>query len=168
MRNNNFFKSVVVASCLLFAVSVSAATVTAVFTNLVATNVLSGPVVIKSLTISAGANAQTVNVLDSKDSTLTYTNAAYVSIGSYVTNHITSYTNYYGVATLLTNVAYVQYSSTNSAATNYAATLFSATAPANTTVSFSGLAIPFSRGVTMTNVSASAGTATVTLTTREQ
>jgi hypothetical protein len=118
-------------------------------------NLVSTPIELYSLTISGGTSTGTnilVTLRDSANTSLT-TTATYTTTGSYVTNVVRTYVNYYGVSTSVTNYN-VLFSYTN-AATSYTITkptvaALNYTPGTPVTYTFSPPLV-FAQGLTLTN-----------------
>jgi hypothetical protein len=102
---------------------------------------------------------QTFLFFDSPTNTVSFTNATYTNTISYATNYLTTYTNYYGLITVLTNKALVDVTNNvvNGTTNNYAQ-YFSIFVPSNTSVTLPGLNQVFQYGIWITN--STPGTAT--------
>jgi hypothetical protein len=150
-------------AAVLFAVNIHAATVATSVIQAGTSNVVTGSLKATQFVLVSGTtSAARVDIYDSPTAVLTNTLPAYITLGSYVTNYITSYTNYFGVQNNFTNVALVQYSITNAATTNVYPLILTLTAGTNQTVVVDGVDYFFSRGLTITNTGV--GTATVSAT----
>lgn len=121
------------------------------------------PVKISQVMVTSAANNTcTLFFLDCPTNILTYTNAAYTNILTYATNYITTYTNYYGVTTSLTNKSLVDVTNNAVAAAAFSYnTEFTVTVPTNSTITFTGLNATFQNGVGVTN--SAGGAATITM-----
>jgi len=158
-------KRLLISLIALIAVSIQAATVATTVIQAGTSNVLTGSLVASQFVLTSGAaSAARVDIYDSPSAVLTNIVPAYITSGSYVTNYITSYTNYFGVQNNFTNVALVQYSITNSAATNTYPRLLVITAGTNETVAIQGVNYGFNSGLTITNTGVGPATVSVTYT----
>lgn len=126
---------------------------------------ISAPVKVSQVIVSSAANnTATLQFIDCPTNIVTFTNAAYSNIVSYVTNYISTYVNFYGATNSITNKTLVDI--TNSvAATSFAYnTEFIVTVPTNSTVTFNNLAAQFNFGLGVTNTAGGAATVTVNYT----
>lgn len=118
--------------------------------------------------ISLSANTFTTNsaiifAYDTPTNATVYTNAGYTNILSYVTNYITTYTNYYGYTNNLTNKALVDVTNSVAITTNNLYPLrYSASIGTNATVLTDQLNAVFNQGLWITNQSVGAVAVTVT------
>lgn len=80
---------------------------------------VSGPVKISQVVLtSTGTNIASVQFIDTPTNALTFTNAAYTNITSYLTNYINNWTNYYGVVNSWTNISLVDITNSVAGTTN--------------------------------------------------
>jgi hypothetical protein len=124
---------------------------------------LSGSAKVTAVTLTTTNNSATVVFRDAYTNTFNFTNAAYIQTTSYVTNYITTWTNYFGYTNNVTNFALVDVTNTIPA-TNYAFPIvLTLGAGTNSTVTYNPLVANFNYGIWMTNTTAG-GSVTVTLT----
>lgn len=117
----------------------------------------SGAVQISRITLlSTTTSAGRVLIYDSPTNQFTYTNASYTIPVSYVTNYISTYTNYYGRTNSLTNVALIDTTATVAASTNLYPLRFTGQAGTNSSATFDGAWV-FNRGVWATNATVGSG-----------
>jgi len=152
------------ASLSAFAVSgsVTVSIAAAGMTNVLAP--LRGSAQITQVILTAPANnTASVTMVDSVTNILTYTNASYITLGSYVTNYITTYTNFFGTVNSFTNAALVDYSITNAATAYSYPNLLTVTAGTNSSVMIPyPQTFNFRNGVYATNTGSGSLTLTVT------
>ena len=153
---------------------VTSAVVSSVFAASVTTTIQSGglsnlvlrtglPVKVTQIVVTSQAtNSARVKIYDCPTNSVTYTNAAYTNVLSYLTNYITLYTNYFGVTNAFTNYAMVDVSQQVAATTNTYPVRVEAIAPTNTSAVYDGVNYYFYSGIWATNNSAGAATVTVT------
>jgi len=129
-------------------------------------NILSsfqGNATITQVILTAPANnTASVIFVDSRTNQLSYTNAAYIGVASYVTNAITCWTNFFGSTNCITNVALVDITNTVAAATVTYPFRITATAPTNGSYTVGGVNYYFNNGIWVTNTGSGAATLTVT------
>ena len=133
---------------------------TASMTNMLGT--LVGSALVTQVIVTApAANTASINLIDSVTNILTYTNSAYATLGTYATNLITGYTNFFGTATLLTNLVLVTYSNFVPA-TAYSYPIPSTiTVPTNASIVLPNQQLYFYNAIWVTNLGS--GNATITL-----
>lgn len=154
--------SLLLVGSLSYGATVSKTIPVAGFTNLL-TAPLSGSTKITQIIVTATTtNNAYVTLVDTPTNSLVYTNPSYVTWGSYQTNYITTYTNYYGVTNAFTNIAMVDYYITNAASTNPYPVRVTASALTNTSSIFDGVNYYFVNGVWATNTGVGAATVTIT------
>jgi hypothetical protein len=163
---NNPFKALIVAGSLLASCLIANAASTAItipangFSN--APVAIPGPVKVTSVVLQAPvANVTSIIMYDTPTNQTTFTNAAYTNITSYVTNYITTWTNYYGVVNNATNKALIDVTNNVAATVNNYNIELSGSAPTNGTVLFQNLQQVYQYGIWITNNGA--GTAVITI-----
>lgn len=110
-----------------------------------------------------GTNLSTFYIYDSPSNSFLYTNSAYSNILSYATNYVNTYTNYYGVTNITTNLNLVDITNSVAATTNTFPLRISASIPSNSVATiFSGVNYYFTSGAWATNSGSGAVTLTVT------
>ena len=130
------------------------------------TNILStfnGSTLLKQVVVTANTTNSSVLFVDTATNTLGYINASYTNTFSYATNLVTGWTNFYGDAQTVTNMALID--NTNNlvaATTNSYPVNLAATALASTTATYVNVNRYFNRGIWATNNGS--GIATVTIT----
>lgn len=110
---------------------------------------------------SAANNTATITVYDAPFTNISYTVGSYSNILSYVTNYITTWTNYYGYTNSITNRAIVDYTNFVAGVTNTYPIMYVLTCPTNSTVQFNNLNTRFQYGVYVTNTAGGAATLTL-------
>lgn len=122
-----------------------------------------GYATVTSISISAlEATNAVVRLYDSITGYMTNVFPATTSIGSYATNYITCWTNYYNVQNCFTNIALVNYTNTVPGTTNAALVKATVTAAASSTTTVSPVNYNFNYGVWATNGSFGAVGITIT------
>src|SRR5438093_6921281 len=98
------------------------------------TNLVNSSVLVNQVTISANTNAVTVYLIDSKNTSQTYTNDVFQSITTTIGSVTNVYTNFLG--TVQTNIYFgmQRTSVTNAASTNNLPVVATLIVPANTTI----------------------------------
>ena len=143
------------------AASTSATVASGVMTNFSA--LLPGSARVTQIIVSASTtNTTSLQFVDTSTNSTVYTNSSYVGAGSYLTNLVTTWTNYYGVTNSVTNIQLVDYSITNAATTNFYNVPVAVQVNTNATVKFDLVNYYFNRGVWVTNLGG--GPAIITLT----
>lgn len=149
---------------LLFAamLSLSAFGATATITQSAAgtNSILAASASLRSLTlVNASGSAVAVKFFDAPSTALTYTNAAWTTIGWTAGTTTNIYTNILGNIETNTYTTVTQTTSTNAASTNSFATVLSLSIPASTTVTWEPASpLYLSRGLLITNGAAVSGT----------
>lgn len=147
---------------LVSALSVSAETASVVVSSTGMSNMVpSSAKVTQILVTSPANNTASIKLIDSITNILAYTNSAYSTLGSYATNYITTYTNFFGATNSITNIALVDFSNYVAAASYSYPTLATVTVPTNQTIVLQGQQLFFNNAVWCTNLGS--GNATVTL-----
>ena len=145
--------------------SFAAATTSVVISTASMSNMLgtaTGSALVTQIILTAPANnTASIKLIDSVTNILAYTNSAYATIGSYATNYITSYTNFFGSVNSFTNIALVDYSNYVAAATVNYPTMVTLTAATNSSIVMSAQQLYFNNGIWATNLGS--GNATLTL-----
>jgi len=158
-------KFIIALSIIGLAISLQAASVTVTVLPSTATNVLGnlfgGYAKITSVTLVANPTNTAVVLYDAPTNNWSYTTPAYTNTISYATNYVNSYTNYYGVTTLITNLALVDVANTVAASTNTYPARVGVSALASTTTTINPTAYVFENGVWATNNSSGIATLTV-------
>ena len=113
-----------------------------------------GANVIQFTITSAANNVATLTVYDAPSNSYYFTNAGYSTLGSYVTNYIQLWTNYYGATNAWTNKSLVDYSNfVASNAFNLYPQMYTLTVPTNSTQTFV-VNSRFNNGILVTNLGA--------------
>ena len=113
------------------------------------------------LLTSPANNTASIKLIDSVTNILAYTNSAYSTLGTYATNYITTYTNFFGATNSFTNIAIIDFSNyVASASVNYPV-MATITAPTNTTIVLQAQQLYFNNAIWATNTGS--GNATLTL-----
>lgn len=162
MKFNKIISAVILTGfCLsLHAAQTSFVVLPSVMTN--APTLLAGPAKVTQFTLtSTSTNIATVKVYDTPTNSTTFTVGPYSNIVSYVTNYITTWTNYYGATNSLTNLALIDITNSTAQVTNAYNVELVATAPTNSTVIYNNLGAVFQYGIWVTNVGA--GSAIITI-----
>ena len=146
-----------VSSFAVYGATVSQVVLTTQMTNMVPSSAKITQVVVTS----PANNTATIRLLDTVTNVLVYTNSAYSTIGTYATNLITSYTNFFGATNSITNLVILDYSNYVAAATVTYPTMLTLTVPTNSTVTLADQSLFFNNQVWCTN--SGSGSATVTL-----
>lgn len=119
--------------------------------------------IIQSVIITAPANnTASVTFVDTPTNKLFFTNAAYIGVGSYVSNYWNCWTNFLGRTNCMTNAAIIDYTNTVAAAQVSYPSPIVATAPTNGSFAAVGTSFLFNNGIWVTNTGS--GNATVTIT----
>lgn len=129
------------------------------------TNIISGQASVTSFSLaSTNATAVSAAAYDLTSSALRIINPAYTNRLAYLTNWSEIYTNYYGVihTNSYTNVLVTLTNNAVAAVTNTPAPVVTLSAAANSTTIADGVQYNFSRGIWVTNMSATAATLSVT------
>jgi len=124
--------------------------------------VTNGSFVVNQIILTANSTNSTIQLVDTPNGALTYTQAAYTNRISYATNYITLWTNYYGVVQSTTNLAYVDF--TNNivpAVTNNYPVVANLGAAAGTSTVISGAKYVFQYGIWATNTGSGLPTLTI-------
>lgn len=132
------------------------------------TNLVPHSITVNSFTLTAPANnTASIRIVDSNTATNMYwTNAPYITRSQYVTNKITTWTNFFGVVNSITNLAVVQYTNTVSSTSNYWRQVMSLSALTNgsTFVDVSSSPTVFFLGLSFTNLGSGAATLSINYT----
>ena len=155
-----FIKKLSIGCALVIACSSHAATVASLqFTNSVFTNfpgLSARPVRVTQIILSnPTSNEENIVMYDIPNNSLTYSNAPYTNTVSYLSNVVTTLTNYYGAVASLTNV--MLFDNTNNAvlgATNNVPPKLLITVPANSSFRVDSVNYYFYQGVWITNSTA--------------
>ena len=132
-------------------------------TNLV--NALpSGAIQVSQITLlSTATTAGRALIYDCPTNVFMYTNAAYTQPISYVTNYISTWTNYWGVTNSITNVALIDTTINVASNVNWYPLRFVGQAGTNSSATFNGSWV-FNRGAWATNATIGGGTVQVQIT----
>lgn len=125
-------------------------------------NILAASATVIQVTITATTATNTsVKLIDSPINALTYTNAAYTSTLSYATNVVSTYTNFFGTTTSITNFALVDATYSIAAAVLNCPVVLQYGAIASTSAQATGVKYNFLQGIWATNTSS--GSAAITI-----
>lgn len=158
------FITLLFIALLLGMVSSKAATTTILVNAGSCTNLLGFAARVTQVLVSAPTVTNTsVLLIDAPTNVLTFVQPAFTNVLTYATNVVNSYTNYFGVPTLITNYgALVDMPNAVAASTNLYPQRLSLAALAGTTITADNVNYYFGTGVTVTNNST--GSANVTIT----
>jgi len=121
---------------------------TLVGTNQVA--LTNGGYILDSIQVIPSGTNTTTRIFDWNDKVLTYTNDAYVTRTSYMTNLVTTWVTTTGVTNSFTNRVNYTLVLTNAASTNVVVPMFTVTTPAGTVGTYT-LGFPLINGLTVSN-----------------
>lgn len=146
-----------------YAGSFSGTVLAGTFTNLYSFGPNVGSLVVRTVSLTAPASTNVSLIfVDTPTNILVFTNAAYTNRIQYATNVITSYTNYYGVAVLYTNLGLITATNTVAAGTNAYPIRGIYGAAINSSAVYNPAVMYFDAGIWVTNNSG--GTAVVNVT----
>lgn len=156
-----FILSVLVASLMTFGVvAQQSASVTIPANGFTNFTINPGQLLVVGMVInSAGSN--TLQFVDTPAKTLLWTNSSFVYTGTYVSNVVTTWTNYYGVTNSYTNNALVRYSITNATTTNSWPVRLTTAATASGLQNLTPLNVAFDYGLFITNSGPTNATVTI-------
>src|SRR5678815_3108655 len=123
------------------------------------------PIKILNVTITTpAATAGRFTFYDTPTNVTVFTNLGYTNIGTYVTNYIAVWTNYYGATNYWTNRSLVQFSNTV-ASNNYSYNAeIDVYVPTNSSITLNGVNALFTFGCWVTNNGTGTGVPTVSVT----
>lgn len=165
-------KKLLIAIALIASLSITgyaaSGTVTVVVPTAVVTNLMDslpgGAAVVKQITLlSTATTSGKLSIYDTPNGNIMYTNTGYTLPVTYVTNVISTYTNYFGATNSITNVALIHTTSTVASNIYSYPLRFVGQAGTNASATFDGN-WTFTRGVYATNTTIGGGAVTVTLT----
>lgn len=151
---------------LLLSAAMSASALSYTFTVPVAgaTNVpplINGSALVKQLIVTGTTNTTVLQVFDAPGTATSFVTPSYTNFTYYVTNYVTSYTNYYGVVNAFTNLAEVDTNTIVPQTTNSYNVRLYVGGLTNSSV-YNG-SWYFSSGVLFTNVSTAPAVVTVSI-----
>lgn len=169
MKFNNTWKKVglILASISFASVMMASITITVTIPPSTATNVLygispGGPLIVKQAVLTGTSNNTSVTVYDAPTNTFSYTNASFVSVITYPTNVISTWTNFFGYTNTVTNVALVDVPITNAVTTNTYPQKIALSASAGNSTIQNNMSTYFESGVWATNTATNTGVLTIT------
>lgn len=155
-----------VGAGLLLKVHAQSSTVSLPVTPGTDTNMFNGSALVQNIlwTSTAGSGTNSfITLVDSPTNSLVYVQPAITNIYSYGTNVVTTYTNYYGVVTSLTNFSLIDTTNIIAASTNSYKTITVA-APGGTSVYVNNPNWIVQYGLWATNTGAATQSGTITVT----